>query len=109
LREDAAAVEEKVKKLREALEPQAAMVSDIPAFDLALSHELYKALLEPVKAGWGKAKNLIVVTNGALGLLPLGVLTVAPHELSQDAPIFAGYKTAPWLSRTHAITMVPSA
>ena len=37
------------------------------------------------------------------------MLTVAPHELSKDGPIFAGYKSAPWLSRTHAITMVPSA
>ena len=60
------------------------MISDIPPFDLALSHDLYKTLLEPVKAGWSDAKSLIVVTNGALGLLPLGVLTVAPHELSSE-------------------------
>ena len=46
-------IEGKIKKLREALEPQAAMISDIPAFDLALSHDLYKPLLEPVKAAWG--------------------------------------------------------
>src|SRR6185503_15213589 len=84
LRESATVVEDKIKKLREALEPQAAMISDIPAFDLALSHDLYKTLLEPVKAAWGNAKSLIVVTNGALGLLPLGVLTTAPHELSKD-------------------------
>jgi CHAT domain-containing protein len=109
LRESAAAIEDKIKKLREALEPQAAMISDIPAFDLALSHDLYKTLLEPVKAAWGDAKSVVVVTNGALGLLPLGVLTTAPHELSKDGPIFAGYRAAPWLARTHAITMVPSA
>jgi CHAT domain-containing protein len=109
LRESAAAVEDKIKKLREALEPQAAMISDVPAFDLALSYDLYKTLLEPVKAAWGNAKSVVVVTNGALGLLPLGVLTTAPHELSKDAPIFAGYRAVPWLARTHAITMVPSA
>ena len=62
-----------------------------------------------MKAAWGNAKSLIVVTNGALGLLPLGVLTTAPHELSKDEPLFAGYRAVPWLSRTHAITMVPSA
>jgi CHAT domain-containing protein len=109
LREPAAAIEGKIKKLREALEPTAAMISDIPAFDLGLSHDLYKTLLEPVKAAWGNATSLIVVTNGALGLLPLGVLTTAPHELSKDEPLFAGYRAVPWLSRTHAITMVPSA
>jgi CHAT domain-containing protein len=109
LRESSAAIEDKIKKLREALEPQAAIVSDIPAFDLALSHDLYKTLLEPVKATWGGARSLIVVTNGALGLLPLGVLTTAPHELSKDGPIFAGYRVVPWLSRSYAVTMVPSA
>jgi CHAT domain-containing protein len=109
LRESAATIESKIKKLREALEPQAATISDIPAFDLKLSHDLYTTLLEPVKAQWGQAKSLVVVTNGAFGLLPLGVLTAAPYELSKDGPIFAGYRGAPWLSRRHAVTLVPSA
>jgi CHAT domain-containing protein len=109
LRESASAIEDKIKKLREALEPQAAMISDIPAFDLGLSHDLYKTLLEPVKAAWGDAKSLIVITNGALGLLPLGVLTTAPHDLSKDGPIFSAYRSVPWLSRSHVVTMVPSA
>ncbi len=109
LRESASVIEGKIKKLREALEPQAAMISDIPAFDLQLSHDLYKTLLEPVKTAWGDAKSLIIVTNGALGLLPLGVLTTAPHELATDGPIFSAYRAAPWLSRSHAVTIVPSA
>ena len=37
------------------------------------------------------------------------MLTTAPHELSKDGPIFAAYRAVPWLSRSHAITMVPSA
>ena len=71
-------IESKVRKLREALEPNAAMISDIPAFDVALGHELYSLLLKPVEAGWKSAKSLIVVTNGALGLLPLSLLPTAP-------------------------------
>ena len=43
------------------------MISDIPAFDLALGYELYTLLLKPVERGWKSAKSLIVVTNGALG------------------------------------------
>ena len=66
-------VESKITKLREALEPNVAMISDIPAFDLALGHELYSLLLKPVEAGWKQSKSLIVVTNGALGLLPLSL------------------------------------
>ena len=49
-------IESKVRKLREALEPNAAMISDIPAFDLALGHELYSLLLKPVEAGWKRRR-----------------------------------------------------
>lgn len=103
-------IESKVRKLREALEPQAAMISDIPPFDLKLGYELYSLLLQPVENGWKPAKSLIVVTNGALGLLPLSLLPTAPAEIrSDDDPLFSSYKTVPWLARTHAVTTVPSA
>lgn len=103
-------IESKVRKLREALEPQAAMISDIPPFDLKLAHELYSLLLQPVESGWRPAKNLILVTNGALGLLPLSLLPTAPSEVrSDDDPLFASYRNVPWLARTHAVTTVPSA
>ena len=67
-------------------------------------------LLKKVEAGWKPAKNLIVVTNGALGLLPLSLLPTAPAEIkADDDPLFASYRNVPWLARTHAVTMVPSA
>jgi CHAT domain-containing protein len=103
-------IETKIRKLREALEPQAAMISDIPPFDLKLGYELYELLLKPVESGWKPAKNLIVVTNGALGLLPLSLLPTAPSEVREDEePLFAGYRHVPWLARTHAVTSIPSA
>ena len=74
----------KVTKLREALEPKAAMISDIPPFDLKLASELYDDLLKNVESGWKPAKSLIVVTNGALGLLPLSLLPTAPAEIKAD-------------------------
>ena len=99
----------KVTTLREALEPQAAMISDIPAFDLKLASELYDTLLKPSEATWKPAKNLIVVTNGALGLLPLSLLPTAPSEIKKDDdPLFSSYRNVPWLARTHAVTLVPS-
>jgi CHAT domain-containing protein len=102
-------LETKIRKLREALEPQAASIADIPAFDLALGYELYSLLLKPVEAGWKPSKQLIVVTNGALGLLPLALLPTAPAQLKDTGTPFAGYRDVPWLVRTHAVTMVPSA
>ena len=99
-----------VTKLREALEPKAAMISDIPAFDVKLAAQLYDDLLRPLESGWKPAKSLIVVTNGALGLLPLSLLPTAASEVKTgDDPLFASYRSVPWLARTHAVTLVPSA
>ena len=99
----------KVTKLREALEPKAAMVSDIPPFDVKLASELYGLLLKGSESDWKPAKNLIVVTNGALGLLPLSLLPTAPADIkADDDPLFSSYRNVPWLARTHAVTMVPS-
>ncbi len=103
-------LEAKVRTLRKALEPQVTMVSDIPPFDLSLAYELYTDLLKPVKSDWQPAKSLIVVTNGALGELPLGLLPTAAAQLDSNAkPIFAGYRNVSWLARSHAVTLVPSA
>jgi CHAT domain-containing protein len=99
----------KVTKLREALEPNAPMISDIPAFDLTLAYALYAALLKPTEASWKPAKNLIVVTNGALGLLPLSLLPTEPSTIDpNDEPLFSSYRKVRWLARTHAVTLVPS-
>ena len=103
-------IESTVAKLREALEPNVALISEIPPFDIAQAYELYAQVLKPVEAGWRPAKNLIVATNGALALLPLGLLPTAPAEVKTDADApFAGYRQVAWLARTHAVTLVPSA
>jgi len=67
-------------------------------------------LLAPVESGWKDAKSLVVVTNGALGELPLGLLPTANAEADAQAqPLFAGYRDVPWLARTHNVTVIPSA
>jgi CHAT domain-containing protein len=102
-------IETKVRQLREALEPQAETVFDIPPFDLDLAYDLYSLLLAPVEAGWKPARSIIVVTNGALGLLPLSLLPTGPAQAPRDAaPLFSSYRQVPWLARTHAVSVVPS-
>lgn len=46
-----------VNKLREALEPNAPMISDIPPFDLKLAYDLYATILKPVEANWQSAEE----------------------------------------------------
>ena len=110
---NAARLESKVAALREALDPPSVQtMADIPAFDVEGAHELYKLLLEPVAEGWRPAKSLIVVTNGALGLLPLGLLPTEPIKVSpkeDGEPYFAAYRKVAWLARTHATVGLPSA
>ena len=77
---------------------------------LKLAAQLYDDLLRPLESGWKPAKNLIVVTNGALGLLPLSLLPTATAEVkTDDDPLFVSYRNVPWLARSHAVTAVPSA
>lgn len=107
---NARAFERKVKALRESLESNAPTAGEIPAFDLAAAHEIYDLLLKPVEKGWKPAKKLIVVTNGALGLLPLSLLPTESPAIKDDGEsLFSGYRNVAWLAKTHAVTMVPSA
>ena len=103
-------LEASVRALRKALEPEVTRVEEIPPFDVAAAHALYAALLGPVESGWKDAKSLVVVTNGALGEFPLGLLPTADaHVDPQAQPLFAGYRDVAWLARTHNVTVVPSA
>jgi CHAT domain-containing protein len=100
-------IETKVNAVRKTLEPLAGF---IPPFDLADAYELYSLLLKPIEPVWKSERNLIVVTNGALGLLPLSLLPTAPSKVNADAnPRFAEYRAVPWLARTHSVMVVPSA
>jgi CHAT domain-containing protein/tetratricopeptide (TPR) repeat protein len=69
-------------------------------FDLARAHALYKALLGPVE-DLIKGKNLLIVPSGALTQLPFQVLVKTP-------PATGDYRSAAWLVRDHAVTVLPA-
>ena len=105
------AIGEAVADLRKALDPNAASLGDIPAFDVALAAKLYDALLKPVEAGFANAASLLVVPHDALGQLPFGVLVTAPAQLAAERDgeaLFSAYKPVPFLVRKAAITQLPS-
>jgi CHAT domain-containing protein len=104
-----AAIERMVGKLRNALDAQVRTLPDIPVFDVAASHALYKLLLEPVQRGWQEAENLFIVGHGALASLPFAVLTMAPSSLApENGVLFSRYREVPWLVRRHSLTTLPS-
>jgi CHAT domain-containing protein len=104
-------IAEAVTNLRKALDPNAATLGDIPAFDVALANSLYNDLLKPVEAGFASADSLLVVPHDALGQLPFGVLvtqSIALRAERQGEALFATYKDVPFLIRKAAITQLPS-
>ncbi|MCW5751614.1 MAG: CHAT domain-containing protein [Alphaproteobacteria bacterium] len=101
----------RIHRLREAVDSRARLLGEIPPYDVAAAHDLFRLLLEPVRRIWQDAKVLIVIPDGALGQLPLALLPTAPATALPRAgqALFAEYAVVPWLVRTHAIVQVPSA
>ena len=98
-----------VGELRRALEPNAKILGDIPAFDVRLSHQLYRSILAPVRGAWQDAKSLLVIPHGSLGQLPFSVLVTENLSLPPEGgALFSNYKNVPWLARSHAVTVLPS-
>ena len=103
-------IDAKVEQLRRALAPDFSVSREMPPFDVTLAYDLYRLLLAPVEASWKGASSLIVSTNGSLGLLPLSLLPTAEATVETREDVkFESYRKVPWLARTHAVSVVPSA
>jgi hypothetical protein len=108
---DANTLDAWVQTLREGLDPRGVeSLADVPAYDLEAAHALFEVTLSPVASGWRSAGDLMVVTDGALDRLPLGVLpTSAPVAVSGDAGLpFSAYRKVAWLAREHGISVLPT-
>ncbi len=100
----------KISLLRAALEPTLRVLGDIPEFDVKTAHELYTALLWPAASGWRQANHLIVLADGPLAYLPFPLLVTELAELpAERAPLFSNYRNVSWLTRSHSVTILPSA
>lgn len=76
-------------------------------FDLALASELYVALLGPVEALTKDKRNLLVVPSAALTALPFHLLVMeTPQAAIPDN--LEGYRSAAWLLRRQAVSVLPS-
>jgi CHAT domain-containing protein len=99
-----------ISSLRKSLDPQVSMVEEIPAFNFALSHQLYKSLIDPVQSMFDGKNTLVLVPHDEIGQLPMGVLTTNNFVLNPNADLrFSNYRDAPWLIKKYALVTVPSA
>ena len=79
------------------------MITATLPFDRERAYKLYRALFGQAE-DLIKGKSLIVVPSGPLTQLPLQVLVTAQPANADYAN--ADYKSAAWLARDHAITVL---
>jgi CHAT domain-containing protein/tetratricopeptide (TPR) repeat protein len=102
------AVAERVEALRWGLDPtEVSSVEDLLTFDAREAHALFTSLLGPLSTPVMTLSHLIVVPDGSLQSLPLGVLLTAP-PLTARFLDFAAFRAAPWLARAVAISVLPA-
>ncbi|MBR0907561.1 CHAT domain-containing tetratricopeptide repeat protein [Bradyrhizobium liaoningense] len=103
------AVTQKVTSFRKGLDVGKARDASGKAglFDLGLANDLYVALLGPVEALTKDKRNLLVVPSAALTALPFHLLvTEKPQAAIPDK--LEGYRSAAWLLRRQAVSVLPS-
>lgn len=76
-------------------------------FDLALANELYLTLLCPVEALIRDKRSLLTVPSGALTALPFHLLVTETPQAAIPETL-EGYRSAAWLLRRQAVSVLPS-
>lgn len=96
-----------VRRLRRGLNPdEVETLNDVPKFDTALAHSLYRQIFRVAEPSLEGIRHLFVVPDHALQSLPLGVLVT--DEPAAEIADFAGYRQVPWLARKYALSTLPS-
>lgn len=112
------AVAERIRNLRAPLEAVAVQgdLASLQALDPESLHALYRDLFEPAVGLLGGVSRLIVVGDGPLYTLPLGMLVERYGEEERRrfaagraaGPPFAGYAALPYLGDRYRIGYLPS-
>jgi len=80
--------------------------ASLTPFDRNLAHKIYSDLFGQVEATLENKRTLIVVVNGALSAIPLGVLVTAPPQ-GDDRTVDA-LRATQWLGDRYMLVSLPS-
>jgi CHAT domain-containing protein/tetratricopeptide (TPR) repeat protein len=93
-----------VAALRAKLDPwQNPSVQPFPA---TRAYRLYQTIAAPAQSLLDGAARIIIVPDGALESLPLGVLVTTPPRSDPVSP--ADHRSVAWFARDHALTVLPT-
>ena len=93
-----------VQALRTSLDPQ--LNPSLRPFPATRAYQLYQKLLAPAAPMLAGAHHVMVVPDGALMSLPIGVLVTKPGR--GDPNSLADHRDVAWLARDHAVTVLPA-
>jgi CHAT domain-containing protein len=93
-----------VMALRGRLDPE--LNADRAPFPADRAYALFQKLIAPAAPELAGVRHLLVVPDGALQSLPLGVLVTRSPE--HDLETLAGHRDIAWLARDYAMTVLPS-
>ena len=97
---DASMLSESVRGLRQSLEKPS---QDFPRYQ---AYGLYKDLMGELEPLIKNKKHVLIVSSGALGSIPLGVLVTKPPQGNDNDP--AALRATSWWGIQQAITTLPS-
>lgn len=98
----------RVERLRGSLDPtRVGTVDNLFRFDPSLAYGLFTALFGSLASRLEELDRLILVPDGALDSLPPAVLLTEPPATDRFAD-FEAFRTAPWLVRKLAVSVLPS-
>jgi CHAT domain-containing protein/Tfp pilus assembly protein PilF len=100
----AAALADEVTALRARLDPD--LNPKLLQYPAARAYALYQKLVGPAEALLVGVRYLLIIPDGALESLPLGVLVTRPPEHDPETP--ADERKIAWLARDYAVTVLPS-
>jgi CHAT domain-containing protein len=96
-------LKQRIAKLRDGVD---ARNGTLPRFPFEVAVELFDHLLGPARAALATHSRLLVVVDGPLQSLPIGILLAdRPAAAPTNAQEFRAAKPG-WLARTHAITQL---
>ena len=80
----------------------------IPTFDVEEALTLYRQIFAPAEPMLDGVRHVVVVPDGALQSLPLGVLITKKPENWARKPKLSAYRKVEWLAKKYAMTVLPS-
>jgi CHAT domain-containing protein len=85
--------------------PDSVASADLGGFDYQAAAEVYSLVLAPLEKALRESKHLIIVPSSGLFDIPFAAVM---REMPKDASSPTALRDAPWLIRSHAISVLPS-